>query len=530
MAGLSEGRIEAVRQHPDERLGMRGARRGEHRLHRDIGPAVGDVVAHRVVEQDDLLGDEADLAAQRRQGHVAHVAAVDEQRPLGHVVETRQQVHQARLAGAARPDQRHDRAGGDDQIDPPQDGRLAVREMHPPELDALAERRQIDRARPLAHAVRQVHEVEDALGRGHRLLQLVVDLHQVLDRQVDHGERADEREELSARELAGADTHQGVGQEDGAADGPDQVQNRSGDGRQACAALLRALDPVERPAEAPDLEVLHPETLHDAGPGDPLLHHVDGFAHLLLAAPARALEADAEARHRVDDQGEQDQAEGGEPPVQVEQPRRLPDHDRHQPEDVREISRDRPLDTPDVVDDPRDQHAARVIGEERQRLSLDAGVQVGPQVPDHLEPDPPCQVRAEVGEDSLQHEQDDDQRGDDHDLARRLSEASDERKLRGDGAARTKEFQDPIDDLPLALRRGRLDRHAGEELVDDRPDQAEQTEQHDRDEGRGECGRSQARDVGPHVTQEAEQVFHQASSETGTIAAPRLSAAGSRGR
>ena len=42
-----------------------------------VGSAVGDVVAHRVGEQERVLEHDADLAAQRVEGDVADVDAVD---------------------------------------------------------------------------------------------------------------------------------------------------------------------------------------------------------------------------------------------------------------------------------------------------------------------------------------------------------------------------------------------------------------------------------------------------------------------
>ena len=64
--------------------------------------SVGDVVAHGVVEQDGVLGDDADLPPQRGQRDVAHVVAVDQDAAAAHVEEARDQVHQRALAGAAR--------------------------------------------------------------------------------------------------------------------------------------------------------------------------------------------------------------------------------------------------------------------------------------------------------------------------------------------------------------------------------------------------------------------------------------------
>ncbi len=55
----------------DEAMGMRLLRRGEHLLARGVRRAVLDVVEDRVVEEQRLLGDDADLRAQLAQPAVA---------------------------------------------------------------------------------------------------------------------------------------------------------------------------------------------------------------------------------------------------------------------------------------------------------------------------------------------------------------------------------------------------------------------------------------------------------------------------
>ena len=71
-------------------LGLRGA-----------GVAEGDVGRHRVREEEAFLEDGADVAAQVVQVHVPHVDAVDEQPPLGDVVEARRmRPHEDALARA----------------------------------------------------------------------------------------------------------------------------------------------------------------------------------------------------------------------------------------------------------------------------------------------------------------------------------------------------------------------------------------------------------------------------------------------
>ena len=61
-AALADHRVVAVRQRFDEGVDVRGARRGDDLLARRLGPAVGDVVVDRVVEQHGVLRNDADRA------------------------------------------------------------------------------------------------------------------------------------------------------------------------------------------------------------------------------------------------------------------------------------------------------------------------------------------------------------------------------------------------------------------------------------------------------------------------------------
>ena len=78
---------------------------------RRVRPAVGDVVANRADEEEDVLLHDADGRAQRRERDVADVVAVDRDAAVGDVVEARDQVHDGRLAAAGRSEQRDDLAG-----------------------------------------------------------------------------------------------------------------------------------------------------------------------------------------------------------------------------------------------------------------------------------------------------------------------------------------------------------------------------------------------------------------------------------
>ena len=142
---LADHRVVALRHLQDEVVRQRGLRRFYHARERHIRLPVRDVVAHRVVEQDRLLRHLADLRAQRGQAHVAHIVAVDQDAPAGHIEEARNQVHQRRLSRPARPHNRHHFAALHGQIDVVQHHRrpftvrvlLLVAEAHVLKCDAV---------------------------------------------------------------------------------------------------------------------------------------------------------------------------------------------------------------------------------------------------------------------------------------------------------------------------------------------------------------------------------------------------------
>ena len=90
-------------------MGLAGRRfdRGAARA----GIAVGDVVRHRVVEQQRLLRDHAEPLAQVAEPHVADVDAVERDPALDRVVEPRQELHERGLAAAVGADDGHRFAG-----------------------------------------------------------------------------------------------------------------------------------------------------------------------------------------------------------------------------------------------------------------------------------------------------------------------------------------------------------------------------------------------------------------------------------
>ena len=70
-----------------------------------VRESVGDVVRDRVLEQDRLLDDHADLGAKAAELDLADVVAVDANRAGIDIPEPRDQVHEGRLAAAVGADQ-----------------------------------------------------------------------------------------------------------------------------------------------------------------------------------------------------------------------------------------------------------------------------------------------------------------------------------------------------------------------------------------------------------------------------------------
>ncbi|MBV6467016.1 MAG: hypothetical protein PGMFKBFP_02348 [Anaerolineales bacterium] len=105
-AALAHHRLVAVREMRDEVVRLRGPRGGDDLRLARVGAAVGDVGADRVREQQRGLKHDPDLPAERSQVEGAHVAAVNQQRALGHVVEAGDEIHERGLARASLPDQR----------------------------------------------------------------------------------------------------------------------------------------------------------------------------------------------------------------------------------------------------------------------------------------------------------------------------------------------------------------------------------------------------------------------------------------
>ena len=141
-----------------------------------VGPArvrlaVGDVVGHRVVEQQDLLRHQAEPQTQIAEPHVADVDAVDRDPAGDRIVEPRQQLHERGLAAAVGADDGHRFAGPHFELNVAQHRLVrVVVEVDVLERDRLRERRQRLRIGRIDDRRLAVEHFVDAVGGGRGLL------------------------------------------------------------------------------------------------------------------------------------------------------------------------------------------------------------------------------------------------------------------------------------------------------------------------------------------------------------------------
>ena len=264
-----------------------------------LGPRVGDVLGDRGREQEAVVGDEGDRAAQRVHVDRAQVGAVDEDRALGRVIEPRDQRDEAGLPGAGRPDERDRPPGLDLELDPAQ-RRLGavVASARPSRNSTCARARRAAAGRPAGWSIRGSRSrisnirLPEATARWaipsaiaehpHRADQH----HQV---GVEDGEVAER--EVAVDHLAAADQ-----QHDGEPEAGDEAEQRRVEGAQPGRVDVLVEDPRDPVAEALEHVLLARERLHDPDPRDALLGLGRELADPLLDLLQRRAREPAEAR------------------------------------------------------------------------------------------------------------------------------------------------------------------------------------------------------------------------------------------
>ena len=101
-------RLIALGKLQDEFLGVRRTRRLLNFLVRRFKSAVADILTHAARKEHRFLRHDANLFAQRVERHVTHVVAIDLDHTFVHLVETRYEIRDRRLARARRADEGHE--------------------------------------------------------------------------------------------------------------------------------------------------------------------------------------------------------------------------------------------------------------------------------------------------------------------------------------------------------------------------------------------------------------------------------------
>jgi hypothetical protein len=139
-AVVAQARRVAVGQRADERVGVRLPRGRFDRtvVDRDVA-AVGDVLAHRRVEERQVLPDDGDARPPASEVDVVERHAVDRDRAAPRPQQAEQELHDRRLARAGAPDERRRNAGAQPERHARERRRTAcgVAEPHAVEADLV---------------------------------------------------------------------------------------------------------------------------------------------------------------------------------------------------------------------------------------------------------------------------------------------------------------------------------------------------------------------------------------------------------
>ena len=173
--------VEATRFFEDEikRMGMFGG--GFNVRIGRAGPAEFDVAPDGFVEQNGFLGDHGDMGAEVAGGEFPDVGAADAHRPFLRVVKAEEQIGQGRFARAAAPDEGHQLAGFDGEVDAAQDGFFMVGEFEAVEPDVGVGGLQRFRLRGFGDGALSGEQFKDARAGGLGLFDCIVEAGEIFD-------------------------------------------------------------------------------------------------------------------------------------------------------------------------------------------------------------------------------------------------------------------------------------------------------------------------------------------------------------
>ena len=125
-AALADVGVKAVGHRHDVVVNFGALRRGDDLVHACVRAAVADVLEDGIGEEEDVLLDDADGAAEALLRDGADVLPVDADRAASYIVEARNELAERGLASAGRPDNRNRLAGVGMERDVVQNVQLAL--------------------------------------------------------------------------------------------------------------------------------------------------------------------------------------------------------------------------------------------------------------------------------------------------------------------------------------------------------------------------------------------------------------------
>ena len=166
---------------------------------------IGNILPHRSVKQEYILGYDADIAAQRRTGHMTDINAVDADRTAVDFIKPRNQVTDRGLSPAALSDKTQGFLFGNLQVQMTDDHRtvrlmVAVMERDIVEFDFPLQFPGIDRIRRIC-LKGKIHDFLKPAYAAHTLDDLFIGFHQFLDRSQKHGDIQEICHKITAADL-----------------------------------------------------------------------------------------------------------------------------------------------------------------------------------------------------------------------------------------------------------------------------------------------------------------------------------------
>ena len=382
---LAHGRRVALGQHRHELMDLRHPGGVLDVGLGGAGPAVADVVADGVGEEESLLGDDAHERPERGHGDFPDVAAVYFDAPGLDVVKARHEVHEGRLTRSRHADEGDHLpfAHGEGNVGERILLGLGVPEGHALEDEAVVEVPNRFRAGAIGDGRGRVEDLEDTLDGGARLLDGVHHAPELAHRPVQENDGRREGEELAGRQRPADDPVPAV--PDGAHD-PQRPQHlHEGLGQLVDAVVLEgeSQEAVVDAVEAVLLEALAAEGLDDLVPGEGLLQNDVELAHLFLRALPDLVELAADGTEQHADGGEDEDGDQRQYPLAKE-------HDGEEGGNGADLAHAhhehrgrQPRQAVHVVDDTGHQLRRMDLRVEGQRHALDMAVELPPDAGDH---------------------------------------------------------------------------------------------------------------------------------------------------